>query len=53
LVVGNGLGAGGLTMGPLAGRLLADLVLERRPAIDLSPFGVPDRHIHGEAIPLR
>ncbi len=38
LVVGNGLGAGGLTMGPLAGRLLADLILGREPEVDLTPF---------------
>jgi D-amino-acid dehydrogenase len=38
VAVGNGLGAGGLTMGPLAGRLLADLVLGRPPRLPLAPF---------------
>jgi D-amino-acid dehydrogenase len=50
LYVGNGLGAVGLTIGPFAGRLLADQVLGREPAMDLRPFDplrrtrpVPDR----------
>jgi D-amino-acid dehydrogenase len=38
LVVGTGLGAAGLTIGPLCGRVLADLVLGREPAIDPTPF---------------
>jgi len=38
LFVGNGLGAAGLTIGPFAGRLLADAVLGRTPALDLAPF---------------
>ncbi len=38
LFVGNGLGAVGLTVGPFAGRLLADLVLGREPAMNLRPF---------------
>ncbi|MBV9251980.1 MAG: FAD-dependent oxidoreductase, partial [Acetobacteraceae bacterium] len=38
LLVGNGLGAVGLTIGPLAGRLLADAALGREPEIDLAPF---------------
>lgn len=38
LLVGNGLGAGGLTMGPYAGAVLADLALGRPPAFDLTPF---------------
>ena len=37
LIVGNGLGAGGLTMGPYAGKLLADTILGY-PTIDLGPF---------------
>jgi D-amino-acid dehydrogenase len=41
LWVNTGFGAGGLTMGPLAGELLADLVLGRAPAVDPSPFA-PD-----------
>lgn len=38
LYVGNGLGAAGLTIGPLAGKLLAELVLDREIAMDLRPF---------------
>jgi D-amino-acid dehydrogenase len=38
LVVGNGLGAAGLTIGPLAGRLLADMVMGRPGLMDLAPF---------------
>ncbi len=38
LAVGNGLGPSGLTMGPLAGRLLAELVTGEATSIDLAPF---------------
>jgi D-amino-acid dehydrogenase len=38
LAVGNGLGASGLTIGPFAGRLLADLVTGERGLMDLAPF---------------
>jgi D-amino-acid dehydrogenase len=38
LAVGNGLGAAGLTIGPFAGRLLADLVTEQPALMDLTPF---------------
>jgi D-amino-acid dehydrogenase len=38
LVVGNGLGAAGLTIGPLAGRLLSDLVTGKKALLDLAPF---------------
>lgn len=38
LIIGNGLAAAGLTIGPLAGRLLADVALGRAPALDLAPF---------------
>ena len=38
LAIGNGLGAAGLTIGPLAGRLLADLVTGQRGLPDLAPF---------------
>ena len=38
LVVGNGLGAAGLTIGPFAGKLLADVALGREPDLDLAPF---------------
>jgi D-amino-acid dehydrogenase len=43
LVVGNGLGAGGLTIGPFAGRLLADLVLGRDTQLDPSAFSLSAR----------
>ena len=38
LVVGNGLGPSGLTIGPFAGRLLAQLVLGEVPDLDLAPY---------------
>jgi len=38
LVIGNGLGAAGLTIGPFAGRLLADVALGRSPELDVAPF---------------
>ena len=38
LLVGNGLGAAGLTIGPFAGRLLADLVTGKSGLLDLAPF---------------
>ena len=38
LVVATGLGASGLTMGPLAGALAAQAALDLPPAIDLAPF---------------
>jgi D-amino-acid dehydrogenase len=38
LVVATGLGASGLTMGPLAGSLAAQAALGLPPAIDLAPF---------------
>jgi D-amino-acid dehydrogenase len=38
LAVGTGLGAGGLTMGPFAGRVLAELVTGRPLSIDLAAF---------------
>jgi D-amino-acid dehydrogenase len=38
LVVGNGLGASGLTIGPFAGRLLAQLVLGEAPELDLAAY---------------
>jgi D-amino-acid dehydrogenase len=51
LVLGNGLGAAGLTIGPLAGKLLAALALGQEPAMDLRPFdpqrraGAPPRGV--------
>lgn len=38
LFVGNGLGPSGLTLGPYAGRLLAEAVLGRASEIDLGPY---------------
>lgn len=38
LVVGTGLGAGGLTMGPLCGRLLAEIALDRQPSLDVTAY---------------
>jgi D-amino-acid dehydrogenase len=38
LVVATGLGASGLTMGPLAGSLAAQAALGQPRAIDLEPF---------------
>jgi D-amino-acid dehydrogenase len=38
LVIANGLGAGGLTMGPYAGQLLAQLITGQTPDLDLSAF---------------
>ncbi|HEY4172437.1 MAG TPA: FAD-dependent oxidoreductase [Rhodopila sp.] len=54
LAVGNGLGAAGLTIGPFAGRLLADLVTERPGLLDLVPFD-PIRRVEtvGVAMALR
>jgi D-amino-acid dehydrogenase len=54
LAVGNGLGAAGLTIGPFAGRLLADLVTGQGGLMDLAPFD-PMRRIGQltEPMPLR
>ncbi|QYJ16415.1 Glycine oxidase [Rubrobacter xylanophilus DSM 9941] len=38
LVVATGLGPSGLTIGPYAGRLAAELALGERPALDLEPY---------------
>ena len=38
LVIGNGLGPSGLTMGPFAGRLLAQVAMGQPPELDLAPF---------------
>jgi len=38
LLVGNGMGRSGLTIGPLAGKLLAQLALGQTPDIDLAPY---------------
>jgi D-amino-acid dehydrogenase len=55
LAIGNGLGASGLTIGPFAGRLLANAVMGRQIDIDLRPFDplrqAPDAK--AEPLPLR
>jgi D-amino-acid dehydrogenase len=54
LLVGNGLGAAGLTIGPFAGRLLAEVALGREPPLDLAPFDPMQRATPRLAItPLR
>ena len=55
LAVGNGLGAAGLTIGPFAGRLLADLVTGQGPLLDLAPFKPVRRNeaVAAEALALR
>jgi D-amino-acid dehydrogenase len=50
LVIGNGLGASGLTIGPFAGRLLAQLVLGQAPELDLAAYD-PTRPPAGTADP--
>jgi D-amino-acid dehydrogenase len=40
--VATGLGTNGLLLGPLTGRLVADLVVGRSPGVDLGAFD-PDR----------
>ncbi len=41
LLVGNGLGAGGLTLGPMSGRLLAECALRQRTALDIADYAPP------------
>ena len=38
LLVSNGLGAGGLTLGPMSGRLLAECALGQKTALDLADY---------------
>ena len=38
LLIGNGLGPSGLTIGPFAGRLLAEVALGQVPALDMAPY---------------
>ena len=42
LLIGNGLGPSGLTIGPYAGRLLAELALGRVAELDLAPYAPRD-----------
>jgi D-amino-acid dehydrogenase len=44
LLIGNGLGAAGLTIGPLAGRLLAEAALGQQTCMDLAAFDPSQRH---------
>jgi len=36
--VGNGLGAGGISIGPFAGKLLADIVSGRTPEMPVAAY---------------
>jgi len=45
LVIGNGLGPSGLTIGPYAGRLLAQVALEQAPDLDMTPYDPLRPHI--------
>jgi len=38
LIIGNGLGAAGLTIGPYAGRLLAQICMGEKPDTDTAPY---------------
>lgn len=38
LIIGNGLGASGLTIGPFAGRLLSQICTGERPEVDTAPY---------------
>ncbi len=51
LLVGNGLGAAGLTIGPFAGKLLADAALGRETSFDLAPFDPLRRILSGSRSP--
>jgi D-amino-acid dehydrogenase len=51
LMVGDGLGAAGLTIGPFAGRMLANLALGDEPPIDISPFDPSRRPEEDSRIP--
>jgi D-amino-acid dehydrogenase len=51
LYVGNGLGAAGLTIGPLGGRLLAGAALGAAPSLELGPFAPMRRLAHEVPIP--
>jgi D-amino-acid dehydrogenase len=48
LFIGNGLGANGITIGPYAGHLLAQLVLGHAPDLDPTPYA-PNRPLHATA----
>ncbi len=50
LYVAAGFSGHGFMHGPIAGRLVAELILGRTPSIDISPFA-PDRFARGAALP--
>ncbi len=50
LYVAAGFSGHGFMHGPIAGRLMAELILDGKPSIDISPFA-PDRFARGAAIP--
>jgi sarcosine oxidase subunit beta len=50
LYVAAGFSGHGFMHGPIAGRLMAELILGGKPSIDISPFA-PDRFARGAAIP--
>jgi D-amino-acid dehydrogenase len=51
LLIGNGLGAAGLTIGPFAGRLLADAALGRDLSLDIAAFDPMRRPSQESRIP--
>jgi D-amino-acid dehydrogenase len=53
LLIGDGLGAAGLTIGPLGGRLLAESVLGVVSLIDISPFDLSGRVAGDPSVALR
>jgi len=50
LYVAAGFSGHGFMHGPIAGRLMAELILDGKPSIDISPF-TPDRFARGAALP--
>lgn len=52
VTVGAGFSGHGFKFGPVVGELLADLALDREPAVDLELFRI-DRFANGNALPIR
>ncbi len=52
LLIGNGLGAAGLTIGPFAGRLLADAAMGQELLLDIAAFDPLRRTPLGARVPL-
>ncbi|NYI66758.1 NAD(P)/FAD-dependent oxidoreductase [Spelaeicoccus albus] len=50
LFVSTGFGAGGLTMGPVSGELIADLIMEDDPQMDVGAFAPEAQPTNGAAI---